>query len=626
MMRHVLLISVGPVQDFIAAARRSRDLWFGSWVLSELSKAAAAAIVRELGGDAEALQALVFPAPEGAVNLVEASSMSVANKLVVRVSGDAARVRAVAEKGHEGLKRRRDALGAEAFGHIGRNDPRRGDHFLEDVAVQQLGELFEYQWVAVREGEGANGYALARDRAEQILGARKNTRTWKQPEWGTDGVPKSSLDGVRESVLHEDLYDRPVNGPPRPPALTPEQRRKQYGVHGAERLCGVGLLKRWGVMLDDGGRRRIERFFSTAHVAALPIMFGIDGDVQRRPALRAAWSALLDAAGDAAEEFEVVPRRATELFGRTDGSILFPQRLVETLGEYGHDPASQTTRAALDAQRRFLKLADRGEPVPYYGILVADGDGMGKVIEAQTDHEAHQALSRALDGFARNARDIILQHDGSLIYSGGDDVLAFLPLHQAIECAEALALRFRDALARWKNKDGQSATLSAGLGIVHYLDPMGAGLEVAREAEKKAKQRKGKDALAIMLDKRSGGRTVVCGPWDPLAPRLRALATLHRVEAIPDKAGHELEELARLSEGAGRKELPALRAIQASEASRILGRKRAKRGKEAIAAATLKQLAAHLGEEPAELGRELFIAGLIARAKDQAEPRNEEET
>jgi CRISPR-associated endoribonuclease Cas6 len=41
---YLLSISIGPVQDFIASARRSRDLWFGSWLLSQLSKAAALAI------------------------------------------------------------------------------------------------------------------------------------------------------------------------------------------------------------------------------------------------------------------------------------------------------------------------------------------------------------------------------------------------------------------------------------------------------------------------------------------------------------------------------------------------------------------------------------------------------
>jgi CRISPR-associated protein Cmr2 len=41
-MSYLFLVNIGPVQDFIASARRSRDLWYGSWLLSELAKAAAA--------------------------------------------------------------------------------------------------------------------------------------------------------------------------------------------------------------------------------------------------------------------------------------------------------------------------------------------------------------------------------------------------------------------------------------------------------------------------------------------------------------------------------------------------------------------------------------------------------
>jgi hypothetical protein len=35
-MSYLLAISVGPVQEFIVAARRTRDLWFGSYLLSVL--------------------------------------------------------------------------------------------------------------------------------------------------------------------------------------------------------------------------------------------------------------------------------------------------------------------------------------------------------------------------------------------------------------------------------------------------------------------------------------------------------------------------------------------------------------------------------------------------------------
>ena len=50
---HLVVFHVGPVQEFIASARRSRDLGFGSWLMSELSKAAAEAIVESSGGDIE---------------------------------------------------------------------------------------------------------------------------------------------------------------------------------------------------------------------------------------------------------------------------------------------------------------------------------------------------------------------------------------------------------------------------------------------------------------------------------------------------------------------------------------------------------------------------------------------
>lgn len=608
MTHHVLVISLGPVQDFIASARRCRDLWFGSWVLSELAKAAAAGIVDELGGGEGGLRALVFPAPGDRGALAEGSPMSVANKLVVRVTGDEARVREIAERGRERMVARLRALYREAFRRVGK------EHFLAETAAAQVEELFEYQWVAMPDDGG--GYARARTEALRLLAARKNLRTWKQPtSWACDGVPKSSLDGVRESVLHEDIYDQPVTGPQRRPALPPEERRRRYGVHGAERLCGVGLFKRWGVQLDAAENPTVQRFFSTAHLAALPLMLGIAADVERRPELDGAWRELCVAAEKAKEELDVVPGRGTGLFGRTDGAILFEQRLSETLADLGYDRRREITRAALEQQKRFLGLAHRGEPLPYYAILVADGDGMGALIDKHVTDEAHRELSRALDGFAGSARGIVDEHDGRLIYSGGDDVLAFLPLHRALECARALACRFAKL---------PGATLSAGLAIVHYVDSMGAALEVAREAEKTAKRFPGKNALAVALDKRSGGTTVVCDHWDALVPRLVHLAALHQAEAISDKAGYELAELARLADGAGREALPGLRAIQRSEALRILRRKRAKRGREPLAEEALTWLTAHLGEDPATLGREMAIAGLIARAKTQAAPGAEE--
>ena len=51
MTRHMLLISLGPVQDFIASARRCQDLWFGSWLLSDLARTTAEEVKNSASGE-----------------------------------------------------------------------------------------------------------------------------------------------------------------------------------------------------------------------------------------------------------------------------------------------------------------------------------------------------------------------------------------------------------------------------------------------------------------------------------------------------------------------------------------------------------------------------------------------
>src|SRR2546421_12724871 len=80
LMEYLFLASIGPVQSFIASARRTRDLQFGSWLLSELAKAAALQIV-----EAEGLNSLIFPAPKYQELLSFRSELNVANKIVAHI-------------------------------------------------------------------------------------------------------------------------------------------------------------------------------------------------------------------------------------------------------------------------------------------------------------------------------------------------------------------------------------------------------------------------------------------------------------------------------------------------------------------------------------------------------------
>jgi len=605
-MASVLLVSIGPVQDFIASARRCGDLWYGSWLLSELAKAAAGGIVDAL--DEQHLEALIFPGATARASLSPGSDTAVANKILARVPGDVS-AHDVAEAGRAAMASRRDDLARDAFAGLGRGDPRRHHHFLEERAWAQVRDLVEYTWVAVRETDGPESYARARREAERMLDARKGTKLWGQPSW-SDSVRKSSLDGVRESVLHEDLFNDAKDNPAKA-----EWLRREYGVRASERLCGIGVLKRAGVREDGDGQRVRARFFSTPHVAACPLMARC---ADQRDAFERYAEALRKAFGRAAADVLVGAPEPFHAFGRADGQIFFSGRLAE-LAEESATPEALTTglEGARRALSHFFRDTGTSEPMPYYAILLADGDRMGRAIDAATTFEQHRALSRCLTEFAASAAKLVKKHDGSLLYAGGDDVLALLPLHTALACASALRLDFAGKLSAFPVPGGGSPTLSVGLGISHYIEPMDAALDLARRSERLAKQTR--NALALILAKRGGSPTEVRGLWEEvggamaLGARIEAMIELHRADAVPDKATFDLAALgAKFGDSAPQ--------LVAAETRRILARKQLRHGGAAqIAKEHLAQLETWGLADPVQLANELLLARLLADARDLAE-------
>ena len=75
---HLLHIHIGPMQAFIASARRTRDLWFGSWLMSELSKAAAQGVIEQ-----NKANELIFPT-QGS-DFTPDSDLGVSNKIAALV-------------------------------------------------------------------------------------------------------------------------------------------------------------------------------------------------------------------------------------------------------------------------------------------------------------------------------------------------------------------------------------------------------------------------------------------------------------------------------------------------------------------------------------------------------------
>lgn len=586
-MKHLMIFSIGPVQEFIATARRSRDLWYGSWMLSELSKAAAKKI-RELDPPSE----LVFPYPSDPRLLDPASDFNVPNKIVAVIDGGLKNFGEIILKA---VKARLNELWSDARSHV------KGEGRIDDALAQkQIDDLLEFYWASVPYDENKDSYSKVRDAAEFLLAARKTTRNFKQATGSS--VPKSSLDGARESVVPKKEY------PERKDTADVKKKKienlyKYYHARQGEQLSGVDILKRLGDPAE-----KAPKFKSTSDMAAIPFIELVD-----KRSGTGKGSELLD------KIQKLLPSDSDTLDGAHEG-LVFERRFEDGFPSQ-HLPE--------DTQKKFAGLlkeyAGDAQPNPYYALLAADGDNMGIVIDAQTDPKIHRDLSKALSDFALAVPEKVADCKGVLIYSGGDDVLAYLPLHTALECAKRLEKAFRDHLQKYKakNKNGReiSPTLSIGIAVTHHLEPLADALELARTAEKEAKKVDGKNGLAIIASKRSGADRLISGKWHIFDRRLNQLIGFVQADEISAGIAYELQELHRILAKTG---IPAQGL--ADEALRIVGRKK-KSGGEAKVSDNIKkafrQWLATEGIPVEELAKEMIIAGMFTSESQPAEEAKE---
>lgn len=545
MNEHLLLISIGPVQEFIAQARRTRDLWFGSHLLSELSRAVARRLLSQPQprpehkaevpkAEVPIRASLIFPAlapddPEldACEGLLRPKTgrppLAIPNKILATLPADidprwaAMEARQAAQRRWAQMAQR---VQIECAGLLAEG--------IDAAWEEQITTFLEFQaaWQALL----PDRYQETRNELEEALASRKCLRDF--PSWSRQRgeVPKSSLDGARETVLAE-------------PARRDERQVRRYHISANEQLDAVGLVKRAG---GDPGQ-----FIPITNIALAPWIVRasdrFEAEIER---LRAACLEL-GIGGIERHEFPWVrafPFEA-QVFLRSRWRPLFRElRGLDAGTAGGADSQARRLREESDRDaeewgRRFVRplyLGARGmpEPVPYVACLAADGDRIGKVLDRFETRQQHEAFSLGLSAFPRRVRQIVEEHHrGVLLYAGGDDVLAILCVEDALRCASELRRAFDEVMddtsstLAWPQKMLRP-TLSVGVGIGHILDSLGHLRSLANRAEQLAK--KERDALALILDRRSGGELRWRQPWkkDPVTRLQEDMAALeHRLPA-----------------------------------------------------------------------------------------------
>ena len=584
-MNYLFACAIGPVQDFIATARRSRDLWFGSWMLSELSKAAVLNLANEVKAN------LIFPAPLSTEDLQPGSEFIVPNRILAIIARDP---HETGEQVRGAVYDRLRSMADDAFKMIPQNDTC----FDRKLAEDQLTDLIEFYWSAVPYPD-ESAYPAARENVESLLSNRKNTRDFVQMTGSMS--PKSSLDGSRESVISEERYPARNAGPEE----REQKSRDLYSRYRAkigERLSGVDLLKRLG----QATATKTPQFHSTSHYAAKPFLEMLDKEDQEKGTSSS--QLLLDAIE---KEYQRVNWVVSDV--PNDGALLFESRLSDTV-----PPGPEQDLLRRKINTILQERVGDARPSPYYVILRADGDSMGRFIDAQRDAETHRKISQTLSEFAERAAEIIKKHDGGAIYTGGDDILAFLPLHRALDCANALEEQFRIAMSQLKTNNeilGDPPTLSAGIVIAHHLDPLADILELSKKAERKAKNINGKNGLAITLSKRSGIDRTIAGKWSEINKSMHLLIADCQNKAISRGVAYEFHKL-NLTMG-GIKELEE---ALPEEAIRILDRKKESSGQSGVDKGVLERYRGWINDvdcDLEELAFRMIVANTFAGAYEQ---------
>ncbi len=484
MTRFLLTLSVGPVQSLIEAGRRTRDLWCGSWLLSEVSKAVALKLHEYQSG------CLIFPFVENPSSLqpqakVQEDSANIANIIRAAISIDSdEQISVLVNKIKQAAIKRLVELSDSAKGTI------VSLPIHEDLWQCQQREILEVYaaWVELK-----NSYPSSSKRLGELLAIRKATRDFAQTQNTRPGIPKSSLDGVYESVINVPHKKRTHH--------SYQKSLRQLGLSGGEELDVLGVTKRIA--------GNAEQFTPFSRIAANTWINSLE--VESRDSLCRAYESLVQ------NELGTRVRGNNQIYADFphDGALLFPSRLDNAINDW----STEELKLLHPLQKVLASIKDR--PVPYGVLLKADGDKMGELLSKVQCESQSRDISKALHQFACQVRGIVQGFRGHAVYAGGDDVLAFVPLQNAIGCASELAQEFGIAMQSVTEQLGlekkYTPTLSVGLAIGHVIQPIRRLRNRAIAAEKDAKGDgcdQARNALAIRLGIRSGPEISWRCRWD----------------------------------------------------------------------------------------------------------------
>jgi hypothetical protein len=472
-----LKFQIGPVQEFIQAARSTRDLWSGSYLLSWLMAHGMAALALRIGPDS-----VIFPnlrdqplidiaMKEPLWDRVRVGDKSVWNShgslrwstaqlltpnlpnvFLAVVPSD--RAATLAREVESAIQEEWKRIAASVWKHCEDNGLWELDNGLQPM--EQRRQRFDHQVSAfLSQSWSVSDWPETLEEVERLATQLPETTPTRNYH-----AVKAAAQAIRDYGHQDDRY---------------------FDAGGSLRNIGLAwalLVARSSWHLDSV---RQTRGF-TANIAATT-----PGRQQTKDSLTGKEEAVAGGVGwrdDSRFKHDGDYLAAPTLVKRLWDKTYLHERWKDVLGEM---PQAMPNTRDLAAGRPEINSSDDDSPAEtgdrYFAVLAFDGDDMGKWISGEktppfasqlADYEGggaleyfrrpghhetfqsfleaprpispgyHLQFSECLSNFAlRCARSIVEAHNGRLVYAGGDDVLALLPADTALACANDLQRAFK---------------------------------------------------------------------------------------------------------------------------------------------------------------------------------------
>jgi len=584
------VFSITPVQQFISRARKLRDYWTGSLLLSWLACEGIKWVMDNLGPDHILYPSLVdqplvmeyLKTLSGFENLVDKYRLNNSNDIAtfpnkflfaIPLSSAEEICNAISFQ----IKQRWNELGTIVFSDISNKLPGlkfEDKESLKKIFSKQISGFWNFNWAAAKMIGKSDLKNLEKLMEPEVWEAQDKLFDIFSPSGSGKGIYYTTSHRLVQSALASDKACKTVT------------REPENGVkcHVCAEYEVLNILQNPGETDASFYKENIDSFWSRMNKA-----YG-ESDFNKGEKLcsvcsvkRLAYSALKNECSH-------------PLYQAFKGREGYPTTTEFSLHNFFKKNNINDKKTKRDiADRLFNKesLADsesrlkegKLEPADkYYAILLMDGDKMGALINGDTVaatwdsvlHPAmadrlqnasfdagyrekwskvfsdpvlnrrmlspavHAAVSESLGDFALyGVKSIIDKYDGSLIYAGGDDVCAVLPVSGALDAAEEIKDYYNSVFrmidekgvpseneieGSWKPGKGKLSvnlgkgkdiSISGAVLICHHKEALSEMIERAhRLLNERAKGLFGRNSLAIELKKRSGGSRYFGAKWD----------------------------------------------------------------------------------------------------------------